>query len=286
MIKTALSSNSCGLNIPLTFRVAKEIGYSGVEIIPLRNTTVRGIERLVDKYNLPVLSVHGPWWTEVIQNLTIAEGSRHERLEALFWRQKIGAFESNNAAKIAEALNVPMILHPGLVFEIFEQGLESAIENVEIRVENDDSAFHPFTPDKTNGLRAAIAAYDTFGLSGLVLDLEHLAKYERYNGAPQDFISGLNRAISAIGDRNLAEIHICDYQPGVKGGGHLAMGKGRLPLGTSVNRLVEVNANLQFTIEAAGKEKGAILAVLSGGITDSRDCRCRASSFMPLFSEV
>jgi sugar phosphate isomerase/epimerase len=64
MIKIGLSTSSVyPLGLEDTFRLAKEIGYDGVEVMISQSDNTRDTRTLINlskKYNMEILSVHAP----------------------------------------------------------------------------------------------------------------------------------------------------------------------------------------------------------------------------------
>ncbi len=244
-----LSAVVTALRLDLAFKLAAKFGYDGVEVMPTRLTSVHSVVRAQKKYNTWATSVHGPFWTrKKVWNLLI-HGDVSRKLEAIvFGCLLLGSFESNPARKIARSLGIPIVLHPGVIFELEHQRKLGLLKGLKVWVENDDLVGF--------GVEVAKRAYDLLEKAGievrLVCDIEHLAK-EFWNEC-ENFLDLLNRVIANTNGRRIAQFHICDLDPGakdIKGGGHKRFGEGKLPIQEILSRVRALRPEARVVVEVS-----------------------------------
>lgn len=191
MTKIALSTSSLfPLKVEETFRIAKDTGYDGVEIMVGASKETRNLhllQDLVQKYDLPVLSVHAPVLV----------------LTHFVWGTN-PAFKLAKTAELAASVGADnVVVHPPFAFQhTYAQSFLQLVDmlehsnNVKIAVEN-------MFPWKTNRMEATIYEPSWEKIvevaSNVTLDFSHSA------------LSGLDALETAkqLGNR-VAHIHLCD----------------------------------------------------------------------------
>ncbi|PIP21528.1 MAG: hypothetical protein COX39_02285 [Candidatus Nealsonbacteria bacterium CG23_combo_of_CG06-09_8_20_14_all_40_13] len=257
--KLILSNASCCFHDPTSFFLAADLNYDGLEICPKAKTTYQLLARLSHRFNIPVCSFHVPWWTSYGYQWWMVSGNKEEKRETKIWKRVLGVVENSPVFNLARRFGVPIIIHPGVVYELKELGRLELLKGLEIRLEM-NTIKHPLTPHGDDGLQAVIDASQmlksaNFLVKG-VIDCEHLALEFGWRGKG-DFIQNiLQPTIKKIREAGIevAEAHICDYDPKVKSlkrGGHLVPGTGSMQLIDTIPYLLSEFPNLDLTVEVA-----------------------------------
>jgi sugar phosphate isomerase/epimerase len=257
-------STSCVYPLPTeqAFRLAREVGFDGVEVMVTRDETTQSPELLLElseRYAMPILSIHAP-----VLLLTHFVWGRDPRVKL------------ERAAELAASVGAStVVVHPPFRWQadyaesFLDIVRETAIgSGVEIAVEN-------MFPWKIGG--RALAAYSPgwnpaeWDNDAVTLDFSHAA------------LSGVDslKLAQALGDR-LRHVHLCDGSGALDEGRifdeHLLPGRGSQPVaevlrmlsaaGWSGSIVAEVNtrkartederiAMLEETLAFAAKERSA-----------------------------
>jgi hypothetical protein len=142
--KLSISSGCArSLSLEKSFELARENDIGNIEIIPLRWTTTKDIERLSSKYNVDVTAVHFPlrYHTTPLWKCLVAENSKEEKL----YRQALVDFVLGpgkpNCAAVKIAREFPeayLELHPDTFHQIPEDELGELFRGIDkITFENE-----------------------------------------------------------------------------------------------------------------------------------------------------
>lgn len=228
--------------------IAKAAGFDGIEIMLPRR--VESWELFNNDLCHPVL--HASFWTDQghKDRLTRKTGNK---VEMALWEQLLGPAE--HAITQAQLLELPVVVHPRVILELHAQKKLSMLEQIaDLRIENDDEEGY-WVPE-------AVFAYglasEVNSKVSLALDFEHVAKEYRWQPGKNghtNFLQLLESSFQLIGRRQVREIHVCDYHPSsqkIKGGGHLPLGQGSLPLQEAIALVKRyVSGPLDIVLEAA-----------------------------------
>jgi sugar phosphate isomerase/epimerase len=224
MIQIGMST-SCNfpMGVEQSFKLARLAGYDGLEIMVTTDPVSRdaaAIRQLIERYDLPVFSVHAP---------------------SLFWMQLIGGRDAQvkleKSAELAASVGASaVVVHPPFRWERtyatqFERIVRQTAANtgVEICVEN----MFPWKIAHKN-LKAYAPSPDPLDLDvdAMTLDFSHASLTGR---------DSLEYAM-AMGER-LRHIHLCDGIRSVDDGNmhdeHLVPGRGTQPVAETLAYLVE-----------------------------------------------
>lgn len=280
-----LSSVACGGNLELTFRVARECGYEGVELLVPRGTTADELNRLRDKWGVRVRSIHGAPWTKI--------GLQHEldnparRLKAKILNRYFGPLEENPGIAIARELRIPIILHAGAVLELEHMEKLITLHGSRVRVENCDVLLAiPGREKQFDGMLVADKAFELLSnaniRASICLDVEHmaceLAACGTWSGVLYpEFAVNLDMKHHIQGwinshTESVQSIHLCDWH--FDGRGHLRYGEGMLPLKEIIKLLRMFDAEravisaappLDYVVEVASSNVKTYATFLSRG---------------------
>jgi sugar phosphate isomerase/epimerase len=211
------------MGVEQSFKLARLAGYDGLEVMVTTDPVSKdadAIRQLIDRYELPVLSIHAP---------------------SLFWMQLVGGRDAQvkleKSAELAAQVGASaVVVHPPFRWERmyatqFERIVRQTAQNsgVEICVEN---MFPWKVAHKT--LKAYAPSPDPLDLDvdAMTLDFSHASLTGR---------DSLEYAM-AMGDK-LRHIHLCDGRRSVDDGNshdeHLVPGRGTQPVAETLRYLAE-----------------------------------------------
>lgn len=217
--KIALSTASVyPLGVAATFDLADRLGYDGVEIMVWNDPVSQesgALRRLVDHYQLPVVSIHAP---------------------TLLLTQRIWGVEPwgkvDNSIRVAQEVGADtVVLHPPFRWQRdyageFVHGVAAREEasGIQLAVEN----MFPWRA-RAREMQAYLPGWDPVGFdyAHVTLDLSHTAT------AGSDALA----MQTALGDR-LAHVHLADGMGSFKDE-HLIPGRGGQPCAAFLERLAE-----------------------------------------------
>lgn len=259
--KIVLSAVTCGGRNELASKLAHRHELYGFEGFLGCRASANSLRECERRGGGVATSLHGPWWARNGRQYWLESGTRTQQLETRVWNAILGPIEENPTLAIARELNIPVVLHGGVVFELENLGKLNLLEGIHVRVENNDAPFSLFTPDNQDGFFVCMRAAKLLERNGIeasiCLDIEHLAKTRGWNSG-EDFIRNvLFPSLALIVSDNLpiSAFHLCDYMPGgadVKGGGHRPFGEGDLPIQSIISYLRERFPQAEMVIEIAG----------------------------------
>ncbi|WGD38151.1 sugar phosphate isomerase/epimerase [Lysinibacter sp. HNR] len=244
MIRLGLSTSSVyPLDLPNGFRLAREAGFDGVEVMvtrDVRTQNVTSLSELSDRYELPILSVHAP-----VLLLTHFVWGTDPRVKL------------EKTAELARGLQTDtVVVHPPFRWQAdyaknFLEIVEEISQRYEVRI-----AVENMFPWRVKGksVKAYSPSWDItqFDCDATTLDFSHAA------------LSGQDafELMTTLG-RRLKHIHLCDGSGSLDEGKvfdeHLLPGKGNQPVaqvlaalaasGWSGNVVAEVNTRKAKTPE-------------------------------------
>lgn len=246
-LKIGLSNSIDYFDLEKVFKIASELKLDGVEILPFRWMTAKFIQKLVNKYQIPVLGVHGPWWMSQTSWWWIFQGRRtlnrnrqisptkflfekfvDETAQTIFWKLIMGSWETCRAKELARVFpNAYLNLHADLAWELQNSSIDLRIFRQlfpNITIENVDTEHRMVPP----GIETQIEMTKRFGCCA-TLDTTHVGYCLNKYGHP-----GLMESYRKIKSSGaIRVIHFSDFDPDQNSGlkkGHNIPGDGILPL--------------------------------------------------------
>jgi len=259
--KIVVSAATCGGHNGLASKLVHDYELYGFEGFLGRRASANSLRECERRGGGVATSLHGPWWARNGRQYWLDNGTRGQKVETSVWNALLGPIEENPTLAVARKLNIPVVLHGGVIFELENLGKLGLLEGIHVRVENNDAPFSLYTPDNFDGLFACMRAVKLLGRHGIeasvCLDIEHLAKTRGWESG-DDFIRDvLYQSLALIVSDNtpISAFHLCDYAPsgaGIKGGGHCPFGAGKLPIEGIISCLWGRFPHAEMVIEIAG----------------------------------
>ena len=145
------------------FRMAKELGFDGLELFPYRWTTTREIKRLSEAYAIRISGIHLPFWwhTKPLWKVWLSEYQLREWAFATLWFITFGSGKKNCPAirLKADFPEAYVLIHPDTYHQALraEQDINAWLLDREIFFENE-------RPKKDEQQ----STYDLISLKGLI----------------------------------------------------------------------------------------------------------------------
>lgn len=255
-----LSSASCGCDSRLVFSQAKRYGIEYVEIVPFKKETARRLCRYQAMYGVKIGSIHGAMWMPNMYRYLV-KNDPVKKYETMVARWLSGTLLENPGLRIARNLEVPIVLHSGIWFEMLQnplQGLSPSrlfLSGCELSWEA-ASYPHPWASGGAEGLEATIDAYDACRRrqisSSITLDNAHLARVLRGITPEQ----ALEKAAEVIGRRRVFQVHFSDVRLAdnyYRDINHLPLGSGDIDVAESLRLIRQLWPDAFITIEVLGR---------------------------------
>lgn len=138
------------------FRIAKELGFHGLEVMPYRWTDPRKVNQLALGYQIPVLGVHLPFWwrSKSFSRVIAAETSVLEKGFACLWNCLFGpGHPTCPAVRLIDSFpDAYCLIHPDTFLQAKQEIFNACnLQNRQVMFENErpkkgepDLAFNPF----------------------------------------------------------------------------------------------------------------------------------------------